>query len=166
MGSITIQKNGGNEVVPTPTREWDPLRTMREMMRWDPFREIAPLWPAEERMASYMPAFEIKETKGEYLFKADMPGVKEKDLEVTLTGNRLTVSGKREAEQQEKGDTYFVYERTYGSFSRSFTLPEGAEAASLRAELKDGVLAITVPKKPEVQARKVPVASGEAKPKG
>jgi HSP20 family protein len=91
------------------------------------------------------------------MFHADLPGVKEQDLEVTLTGNRLTIAGKREAEREEKTDTYYACERSYGSFSRSFTLPDGADGEHLRAELKDGVLAVAVPKKPEVQPKKVQV---------
>lgn len=76
---------------------------------------------------------------------------------MTVTGNRLTVSGKREAEKEDKGERYYSYERSYGSFTRSFTLPEGADTDKLRASLEKGVLAITVPKKPEVQAKKIAV---------
>ena len=86
-----------------------------------------------------------------------MPGIQDKDLEVTMTGNRLTVSGKREEEKEDKSDRYYAYERTYGSFTRSFTLPDGADTDKLRASLEKGVLAITVPKRPEVQAKKIAV---------
>lgn len=113
--------------------------------------------------AGYAPSFEIKEAKDAYLFKADVPGVKESDLEVTLTGNRLTVSGKREAEKQEQTDTYYTYERSYGDFTRSFTLPEGVDMNSVHADLKEGVLALSIKKKPEAQPKKIAVQSAAKK---
>lgn len=76
---------------------------------------------------------------------------------MTMTGNRLTISGKREEEKEERGDTYYACERTYGSFSRAFTLPEGADMEHVQADLKASVLTIAVPKKPEVQPKKVAV---------
>lgn len=136
---------------------YDPIRSMREFFRWDPFREMVPLWPSEEQ--NFMPSFEVKENKESYVFKGDVPGVKEQDLEITLTGNRLSVSGKRDAEHQEKTDTFFVYERNYGAFTRSFTLPEGVDGEKVRAELKDGVLTLMIPKKPEVLPKKIQVKS-------
>src|SRR4029453_12480087 len=81
------------------------LATESDWIRWDPFREMAPFWPGEEQPVRYAPDFEVKETKEGFVFKADVPGVKEKDLEITLTGNRLTISGKREAETEEKTET-------------------------------------------------------------
>jgi HSP20 family protein len=138
---------------------WDPLHTLREMMRWDPFREIAPVLP-KDRMLDFDAAFEVKETKEAYLFKADVPGIKENDLVINLTGNRLTVSGKREAEKHQENETYFSYERSYGSFTRSFTLPEGIDGDQISANLKDGVLTISVPKKPEAQPKKVSIKAG------
>jgi HSP20 family protein len=110
-----------------------------------------------------VPSFEIKETKEAYVFKADVPGIKESDLDVTLTGNRLTVSGKREAEKQEHTDTYYVYERSYGDFARSFTLPEGVDASSVNAELNQGVLTLSIKKTPEAQPKKIAVQSAAKK---
>ena len=96
------------------------------------------------------------------MFTADLPGMKPEDIEVSLTGNRLAVSGKRESQQEHKEDTYYTYERAYGSFSRAFTLPEGIDTEHLKSELKDGVLTLVVPKKPEAQARKIPIAGASA----
>jgi HSP20 family protein len=138
---------------------WDPFATLRELARWDPFREIAPIVP-RERLPEFDAAFEVKETKEAYVFKADVPGIQEKDLTVNLTGNRLTVCGKREAEKRQENDTYFSYERSYGSFTRSFTLPEGIENEKVQAELKEGVLTINVPKRPEAQPKKVAIKAG------
>jgi HSP20 family protein len=111
----------------------------------------------------FVPSFEVKENKDSYLFKADLPGVKEEDLDISLVSHRLTISGKREAEKREEGETWYAYEREYGSFTRSFTLPEGVDPEHVRAELKNGVLHLVIPKKPEVQPRKIQVGGGEKK---
>ena len=160
MGNITVRKENGN--VPAHaaalTREQlraEPFRMMRDLMGWDPFGEMAPF--VSQIPAGFAPSFEIKETKDSYLFKADVPGVKESALEVTLTGNRLAISGKRDAEREEQTDTFYAYERSYGSFNRAFTLPEGIDAGGISADLKDGVLSVTVKKKPEVQPKKIEI---------
>jgi HSP20 family protein len=157
MANVTIRKQEGDKpAIAAPSEStWDPWRTMRALLSWDPFREMA-AYPAEERFA-FSPAFDVKETKDAYLFKADLPGIKDKDLEVTMTGNRLTVSGKRDEEKEEKSERYYTYERSYGTFTRSFTLPDGADSEHLAASLEQGVLSITVPKKPEVQPKKIAV---------
>jgi HSP20 family protein len=116
---------------------------------------MAPFWP-EEQPARFAPDFEVKDTKEGYVFKADVPGVKEKDLEITMTGNRLTITGKREAEMEEKRNIYYACERSYGSFTRSFTLPEGTDGGDrIRAELNEGVLTLLLPKKPELQPKRI-----------
>lgn len=137
-----------------PGRVWDPFEMMRDLMQWDPFRELGTV---TSRTLSFVPTFEVKETKDGYLFKADLPGVKEKDLDISLTANRLTVSGKREEEERHEEERYFCYERSYGGFSRSFTLPEGVDPDSVHAELKEGVLTLNISKKPEVKPKKIEV---------
>jgi len=166
MTDITVRKHNGDRPATTePSGTWDPWRAMRAIMGWDPFREMAPFPRFEEPGIAFNAAFDVKETKDAYVFKADLPGIKEKDLEVTMTGNRLNVSGKRDEEKEEKSERYYTYERNYGSFSRSFTLPEGSEVDKLRASLDQGVLTITVPKTPEVQPKKIAVKTESATPK-
>ena len=148
----------------TSGKEWDPFKMMRDMMRWDPFRELAPILPPMGSQSMFVPDVDIKETANAFVFKADVPGMKEKDVEVSLTGNRLTLSGKREEEKREEKDNYFTCERSYGSFSRTFSLPSGTEPGKASADLKDGVLTVTVPKKPEAQPRSIPVNGGEKAP--
>ena len=153
-----IRRNQGQEAA-VPAGAWDPFRMMREMLRWDPYREIDPVFSGQER--GFAPTFEVKETKDAYVFRADLPGVKDSDLEISLTGNRLQVSGRREQERHEQGDTFYASERSYGSFTRAFTLPDGIDGENVSADLKSGVLTLTVPKKPEVQPRKVAVNSSD-----
>jgi len=98
------------------------------------------------------------------VFKADLPGVKESDIEVSLVGNRLAISGKREGEKEEKAETYYAYERSYGSFTRTFTLPSDIDSAHIKAELKNGELTVVVPKAAAAVAKRIPVAAGD-KPK-
>jgi HSP20 family protein len=160
MSEIAVRKqNGGEGLGLLLRREIEPFRLMREMLGWDPFREITPLMPSS--VPAFAPAFEVKENKDSFVFKADLPGIKESDLEVTIAGNRLTLAGKRSAEKEEKDETYYAYERSYGSFSRTFTLPDSVDAAHVKAELKAGELTVVVPKTGAAVAKKVPVVSGE-----
>jgi HSP20 family protein len=154
MSNISVRSKDPGTGTQIARNEWDPFRSAREWLRWDPFREMTPFWPTTE-VAGFAPAFEVKENKDGYLFKADMPGVKEQDIDITRTGNRLTITGKREAEKEDKGDTYYAYERSYGAFTRAFTLPEGIDDDHIHAELKEGVLTLMVPKKPEAQPKKI-----------
>jgi HSP20 family protein len=123
---------------------------------------MAPYLTGEEHQAPLAPDFEIKETKDGFVFKADVPGVKEKDLEITMTGNRLSISGKREAEKEDSGDSYYARECSYGSFTRVFTLPEGTDGNdNIRAELAQGVLTLHLPKRPELQPKRIEVKVGD-----
>lgn len=151
-----IIRKPNNPVTQTPANvsDWDPFKVMEQLMRWEPFFEPGPTRRAE---VSFAPRFDIKETKEAYLFKADLPGVKEEDVEIGLTGNRLTVSGHRQSEEHKEGDNIFTLERSYGSFSRAFTLPDTADTEKVKAEMKDGVLSITLPKRTEAQPRKVSI---------
>jgi HSP20 family protein len=145
-----IRRDGGEPSMTRPT-EWDPFRIMRDLMRFEPL----------DRNPMFNPQFDVKETPEAFEFRGDLPGVKEVDVQVQLTGNRLTISGKREAEEEHKGDTWYTCERTYGAFTRSFTMPEGIEGERIVAEMKDGVLTLVVPKRPEVQPRTIPVKPGK-----
>jgi HSP20 family protein len=154
-----IRRNQGQEVAPTAT-VWDPFRAMRDMLRWDPLREVEMVFGGDYQ--PFTPRFDVKETQEGYVFHADVPGVKEEDLEISLTGNRLTISGRREQEKKEQNEAFYATERSYGSFTRTFTLPDGTDAEHVNAELKNGVLALTIPKKPEVQPKKIAIGRGEA----
>jgi HSP20 family protein len=161
MPNITVQKSTSTEPQgPAPQRGWDPFRSMRDLMRWDatrwdPFAEIVPRIAFEGQ--EFLPAFDVKETPEAFLINADMPGIKQEELDVKVTDNRLTIEGKREAEKTEKGEHYYASERSFGSFARSFTLPQGVQADKIEAKLTNGVLSIQIPKKPEAQPKRISV---------
>src|SRR5260370_42465818 len=94
----------------------DSLQIVRDLMGWDPFREMTPFTPFVSRspMAAFAPQFEVKEMKDAFIFKADLPGVDEEDIDVSLTGERLTGSGLREEEQRHEGERRFSCERAVG----------------------------------------------------
>ncbi len=150
-----IRRHGGQDFAPS-VAVWDPFRVMRDVLRWDSFRDVEPALESEYR--TFSPRFDVKETKDGYVFRADLPGIEEKNLDISLTGNLLTVSGHREQEKRDETETYYANERTYGGFSRAFTLPEGTDAEHVKADLKDGVLVLTLAKKPEVQPKKISIA--------
>ncbi len=133
---------------------WDPFRVMDVFLRWDPTRADNGL---TARGGEFVPRFDVKETRNAYELRADLPGVKDEDVEVSLNGNLLTVSGKREEEHRQEGDQYFTLERSYGTFSRSFALPDNVDAEHITADLRSGVLSLQIPKKPEAQPKKISI---------
>lgn len=152
--SVIARKNGG------ALSEWNPMREMREMLRWDPFREMAPMFTTALEQLEWNPSFDVTETKDAFVFRADVPGVKQEDLEITTLGNRIQIAGKRETEDERRTATVYTYERQYGSFTRSFTLPNGVDLEHAKSDLKDGVLTLVVPKQAEAQSKKIPISTG------
>jgi HSP20 family protein len=142
--------------------DWEPLHRFRHLL-WDPFAQMAPFM--ESTAPTFAPAFEVKETQEGFVFKADLPGVKEADLDIKVTGDRLTISGHRASEKRDEHDTYFAFERSFGTFTRAFTLPQGVNADLARAEMEGGVLTVTLPKLPDAQPKRIMVR-GESKPEG
>ena len=140
---------------------WDPFQVMRDMLRWEPFHEDGSL--AQGSRQTYTPSFDVRESKEAYHFHADLPGLKQKDLEITFNANQLTIAGRREEEKREESDRYHAVERWYGSFARTFSLPQGVDAENVTADLKDGVLRVVVPKRPEVQPRKISISVNDDK---
>ena len=124
----------------------DPFAFARELLSWDPFTQ---------RPSAFAPAFEVKETADAYVVRADLPGVKQEDLDISVHNNVLSISGVRQAEERKEGESYFLYERQYGSFSRAFSLPDGADPEKVEASLTDGVLLLTVGKRVEAKPRKI-----------
>jgi len=118
----------------------------------------APLRNLGARVADWLsPASDAKSADDSYHISMELPGVAESDIEVVIEGGALTVRGEKKTSREEKGETWFFSERQYGAFSRSFRLPPDASEADISADLKDGVLSLTIPRKTaEAQAgRKV-----------
>ena len=106
-----------------------------------------------QRALDWAPAVDISETDTEYLIRAELPAVKKEDVRITLDGGMLNISGERKQKNEEKNEKRHRVETVYGKFSRSFTLPDIADAANIRAESKDGVITVHVAKA-KVEPRK------------
>ncbi len=107
--------------------------------------------------SDFEPRVDVYEKDNQIVVKADVPGISEKDLSVELEGNTLTISGKKEEEKEVKEKNYHRIERSYGSFCRSITLPEGIETDKVTAEYKKGVLTINIPKSKAAETKKIEV---------
>jgi len=143
-----------SEVEPSLAR-WDPFEIMKSLTAWDPFERLERAFAPLGGRRAFLPTFDVRETAEAYIFKADLPGMKEENLDLSLTGNRLTVSGERKEEERQEGETYYTEERSHGRFSRTFTLPDGCDLDHVAADLKNGVLTVTVPKHEAVKPRHI-----------
>jgi HSP20 family protein len=137
------------------------------LSRWNPFREFEEFFNHYPRLlgkgtggsqelmtvTDWAPAVDISETPQAYLIKAELAGVKREDIKVKVEHGQLRLSGERRFEKEDKDDKQHRVERFYGSFSRSFSLPEDADEARITAGYQDGVLTLTLPKRSEAQPR-------------
>ena len=138
--------------------DWSPfgLSTLQDQFNWlfnEQFRN-----PSEESAwTSWAPAVDIYETPNELVVKADLPDVNEKDIDVRVENNLLTIRGERKFEKSVSEENFLRVERTYGAFSRSFSLPNTVNPEAIRAEYKNGVLTVNLPKREESKPRQVKV---------
>ena len=147
---------------------------MKELSEWDPFRELDEFnnrlsrifgttsnRPANGRedmtVAQWSPLVDISEDDKEYVIKAELPEVKKENVKVRVEDGVLYISGERKFEKEEKGKRYHRVERAYGSFTRSFSLPDDADLQRVNAEFKDGVLSVRVAKDQKAQPKAVEV---------
>jgi HSP20 family protein len=158
---------------------------MTVLTRWEPFREFSTLQDRINRVfrdsysgasqddslttSSFTPAVDVYEDEHKVTLKIEVPGIDEKDIDVRLENDTLTVHGERKIEKEEKEENYRRVERQYGSFTRTFTLPQTVDSENVSASYDKGVLNISLPKKAEAKPKqiKVNVASekqGSAKP--
>lgn len=126
----------------------DPFAVARSLLGWDPFR-------GSRQPDTFAPSFEVKETQAAFEMRADLPGVDEKDIDVSLHNGTLTVTATRHGETKKEGESYLIYERQFGTFSRSFVLPETADGERIEAKLAHGVLTLSIAKKAEAKPRKI-----------
>lgn len=106
-----------------------------------------------------MPAIDVTESDGEIEITAELPGLEEKDVEINVSDNLLTIRGEKKAEKEDKQKDYHLVERSYGSFYRTLELPPGVDADKIKADISKGVLRVTVPKPAAKQAKKIDVKS-------
>ena len=146
---------------------------MNAVVRYEPFRGLSTLHDQVNRLfnetmfrgqgedsaiTTWAPAVDIFETPNELVVKADLPDVDEKDIDIRVENNLLTIRGERKFEKSVSEDNYLRVERTYGAFSRSFSLPTTVNAEAIHAEYKNGVLTVNLPKREESKPRQVKVS--------
>jgi HSP20 family protein len=143
------------------------------IIRWDPFRDLVTLREKMNRLfedavtgrgeqkdlvtSSWAPAVDIYEDENQLVLTAEVPGIDEKDIEIKLEDNTLSIHGERKMEKETKEENYHRIERAYGSFYRSFTLPNYIDQEKIHAEHENGVLKITMSKKAELKPRRVKI---------
>ena len=159
---------------------------MSSIIRWEPFRDLVSLrdrmdrlfgdfagrgwptqgWPTEEGLTAGMwnPPVDVYETKDSIVLKADLPDVKKEEVDISVEGNVLTLRGERKREKEVKEKDFYRMERSYGAFSRSFTLPGSVDADKIEADFAGGVLKVTLPKREESKPKQIKVkVSGDGK---
>lgn len=109
----------------------------------------------------FTPAVDVLDTERAYMLKVEVPGMKPEEIDLSLENNVLTLKGERKLEQESQQEGYRRVERRYGSFARSFVLPEGVQTNDIEAVVKDGLLTITIPKVPQPAPRKIAVKTGD-----
>lgn len=140
------------------------------LMERSPFRELArleremgewfdrfPEWPWGERGRAWAPAIDMVDHKDEIVLRADLPGLEEKDIEVTVEDGTVTIRGERREEKEEKRTDYYYSERTYGVFARTVALPTTVDRERVKATFKKGVLEVHLPKAKEAVGKKIEV---------
>lgn len=158
---------------------------MANITRWDPFNELTSLQNRMNQLLSqsfpsfgglgrggeqpltvsnFVPAVDVYEDEHSITVQAEVPGVNEKDLDVRLENNVLTISGERRMENEEKQDNYHRIERSYGRFTRSFSLPSTVDADRVNAQFENGVLKVTIAKLEEAKPKQIKIGSGKAAP--
>ena len=156
MSTLAPVRREGKEA--RPWFRFDPISTVRDEMEGLMTRAFGgEQWP----FGRVAPSLDVAETDGAVEVRLDVPGVEPKEIDIQLHGNMLTVSGLRIEEKEEKGKTFHRIERSYGSFSRSITLPCTVDEGAVAAECRKGVLTVTLPKTEESKAQKIEVKNAK-----
>jgi len=109
------------------------------------------------KLAQWKPRCDVRENDTSYTVTAEVPGAKKEDVNLELNGNTLTVSGKVEDEKKQEGEKHYRYERSFGTFTRSFSLPKDADLEGIKASHENGILHVEIPKKPKEEPKKIPL---------
>jgi HSP20 family protein len=139
-----------------------PWRPFRDLEEWEQrFDDLLgrPFWrlPVEER--GWMPAVDVFEKEDKFVVKAELPGMKEEDIHVSVVGDTLSIKGEKKTETEVKEEDYYRSERSYGSFYRSIPLPSNVDANKIEASFEDGVLEVALPKSAKVKPKKIAVSA-------
>jgi HSP20 family protein len=146
---------------------------MATMVRWEPFREIAALQNEMSRFMNglledngrttrdWVPALDVWETEGEVVYALDLPGIPEDKISVELDDGALTITAERERTEEESKDRFYRFERRYGTFTRTFGVPQGVTESDVRADYKNGVLEVHVEKPEQPKPKRIQVGSSE-----
>ena len=143
-------------------RRWRPYRELEEMERrfedilGRPFLPTA--WRRLPAEMGWAPPIEMFEKEDKFIVKAELPGMKKEEINISVVGDTLNIKGERKAETEVKEEDYYCCERSYGSFLRSVTMPTAVDANKIEATYEDGVLEISIPKAPEVTPKKVEIS--------
>jgi HSP20 family protein len=145
--------------------------TFMNLVRWEPFKELSSIRGQMDRLLEsffkrgetmdglWTPSIDFSETTDEFVIKADIPGLEEKDLSVTLSGNNLLIKGERKEEKEDKGKHYHKVERSYGSFQRSIPLPDVVDADRISADYQNGVLEVHLPKTASAKPKEIKIST-------
>jgi HSP20 family protein len=147
-----------------------------QLQRFDPFRELlnlqqrmnrvfdeavlTPRVETETATAQWSPAVDIYETDGEIVVKAELPDIRQEDIQVSVDNDRLSIRGERKFESEVKRENFHRIERSYGSFSRVFTLPPTVDQERIKADYRNGILSVTLPKRELAQSKQINVQVG------
>jgi HSP20 family protein len=149
------------------------------IVRWEPFRELSSLQTEVNRLFNsvveapaatagagaprrWTPAMDLLEDDEAFILRADLPGMRQEDVNIEIEDSTLTVSGERRSESEHHEGSYHRVERAFGSFSRSLTLPKGVDADAVTAKFADGVLEVRIPKPEMARPRRVEITAGDA----
>ncbi len=159
-----VTRNRWRRSLPVRREEEHPFYALQKQVNdlFDSFfrgSEISPFREFDEWYGDFSPHIDVKENDKEILIQAELPGLDEKDIEVLLTSNSLTLKGEKKEEKEEKDKGYWHTERRYGSFSRVIPLPEEIDAEKVKADFRKGVLHVTLPKTKEtaVMGKKIAI---------
>jgi len=151
---------------PRGLREWQPSWEMEDFARrfedmfGRPMLSSMRRFPLRER--EWLPSIEVFERENKLVVKAELPGMKEDDVDISVSDDLLTIKGEKRAESEVKDEDYYLCERSYGSFMRTIRMPSNADTGKINADFEDGVLEVTIPKTAETKPKKIAVS---AKPK-
>lgn len=149
------------------------------IVRWEPLRELGSMQTEMNRLFNtvlespagnaggarrWVPAMDLVETEGEFVLRADLPGMSEQDVAIEVEEQTLTISGERKAEHEVSREGFHRVERSFGAFARSLTLPKGVDPESVTASFDEGVLEVRIPKPEERRPRKISIGVSRAEP--